>query len=214
MDEVSGKLHVHAWMTRAVGLWYAATNDPAFNPRSFRALHRSLAQRAPRLPRRRRVLVRHARHERVVEPVEVRRRLPVDLLPQVVLRRVVSLAVPSSVDALALRAPAIAEDEIRRRDPRLEERPVVGALQETALRLGIVLHGDAQRLRDRARVVAETRVVQRVHGEQLEREERAELVEVDVPDDPRSRHGEVGEEPPRTEEPLLLARDDRDDDRA
>src|SRR5689334_11425959 len=92
-----------------------------------------------RLPRGWRGLVGDALHQLVEEAVEVGRGLEVHRLLQVVLRLVIAGAVPLPVDPLARRARSVAEHERGRRNAGFQEVPLIGALQQVALRLRVLL---------------------------------------------------------------------------
>ncbi len=122
-------------------------------------------------------------------------------------------AIPLPVDLLAARAGPIAEHEGGRRNAGLHERPLVGPPEQVPLGLGVALHLEAKTVRNDSRVAAEGRVVERMHRQQFERKDRAQLVEVDVGGNPGLGDGRVLDEPARAEQPFLLARHGEEQDR-
>ena len=126
-----------------------------------------------------------------VEAVELARCVPVDGGFDVVLGLVVAAGVPVSVDDFFGGALVVAEDEAGDGDADADEVVVVGAAEEVALGLEVGADFDVEFCGDGADGFAEGGVGEAFHGEDVEGEDGAELVEVKVGDDVFFGDGEV-----------------------
>ena len=149
-----------------------------------------------------------------VEAVESCGGLPVDGSFDVVLWLVIAAGVPVAVDDLFGRAFVVAEDEGGDGDSDADEVVVVGAAEEVALGFEIGADLDLEWCCDSADGVAEGGVGEAFHGEDVEREDGTELIEIEVSDDVFLGDGEVLREPSGAEETFLFAGEDTEEERA
>ena len=91
---------------------------------------------------------------------------------------------------------------------------MIGAAQQVALRLRVGLNADSHSAGDLLHGVAQRGLVERQRGQDGEREDRAELIEVDVGHQLLLGDGGMLREVARAEESFLLARDDGEQERS
>lgn len=140
--------------------------------------------------------------------VEFRSRLGIPGLIHVVRRAVIAVGVPAPVDYFLRRAFLIAEDKSGGGNAALDEIKMIGAAHQVAIGLGIGLDADTHGFGYGASRVAERGIVQREHGEQFQREQRAKLIEIDVGHHALFGHGGVGDEIARAQKTFLFSGED------
>ncbi len=149
-----------------------------------------------------------------VEAVEFCGGVPVDGGFDVVLRLVVAAGVPVAVDDFFGRAFVVAEDEAGDGDADADEVVVVGAAEEVAFGFEVGADFDFEWCGDGADGFAEGGVGEALHGEDVEGEDGAELVEIQVGDDVFFGDGEVLREVGGAEEAFFFAGEDAEEEGA
>ncbi len=126
----------------------------------------------------------------------------------------IATSVPVAVGDLFGRAFVVAEDEGGDGDADADEVVVVGAAEEVALGFEVGAYLDFEWRGDGADGVAEGGVGEAFHGEDVEGEDGAELVEVEVGDDVFFGDGEMLGEVGRAEEAFFFAGEDAEEEGA
>ena len=152
--------------------------------------------------------------EGFVECVEFCGGGPIDGGFDVVLWLVIAAGVPVAVGDLFGRAFVVAEDEACDGNADADEVVVVGSAEEPALGFEVGADFDLVLGGDGADGLAEGGVGETLHGEDVEGEDGAELVEIEVGDDVFFRDGEVLGEVLGAEEAFFFAGEDAEEERA
>ena len=172
------------------------------------------SERAGVMDRRTHRVVADGFDEIVKEAIEFRCSVEIHRLGKVILRPVITHLIPLAVTPSASVSRIVAKNEADGRNMNAEERILVRAGQKFALRLSIGADFNLHRGGNAACGFSESRIRQRLRGQDSQRKERAQLIEVDVGGKLCGGYGGVCHEPVRSEQTFLLTGESREQNAA